>query len=171
MNKPIIVTIYTNLNQFSYIQHNNKHDFYSFLRRKYSGLTQKGVTHTSPPPYDTSDRAQHQAHIFNTCSHLHVSAEGNILYVITHAQPGPVQSEFYTFSLVQSVWSGPKSIHNPDEALFNCEIEMLSAHDQLINFWLCRFVLEIRQHDGERYPPASLYQLCCGILCHLRAAG
>ena len=26
---------------------------------------------------------------------------------------GPVQSEFYTFSLVQSVWSGPKNIHNP----------------------------------------------------------
>ena len=48
---------------------------------------------------------------------------------------------------------------------------MLSAHDQLINFWLCRFVLEIRRHDNERYPPASLYQLCCGILRHLRAAG
>ena len=57
----------------------------------------------------------------------------------------------------------------PDEAPFNCEIETLSA--QLINFWLCRFVLEIRRRDGERYPPASLYQLCCGILHHLRAAG
>ena len=36
---------------------------------------------------------------------------------------------------------------------------------------MCRFVLEICQRDGERYPPASLYQLCCGFLCHLRAAG
>ena len=35
----------------------------------------------------------------------------------------------------------------PDEAPFNCEIETLSA--QLINFWLCRFVLEIRRRDGE----------------------
>ena len=34
----------------------------------------------------------------------------------------------------------------PDEARFNCEIEMLSA--QIINFRLCRFVLEIHQHDG-----------------------
>ena len=57
----------------------------------------------------------------------------------------------------------------PDEAPFNCEIETLSA--QLINFWLSRFVLEIRRRDGERYPPASLYQLCCGILRYLRAAG
>ena len=57
----------------------------------------------------------------------------------------------------------------PDEVPFNCEIEMLSA--QLINFWLSRFVLEIRRCDGKRYPPASLYQLCCGILRHLHAAG
>ena len=56
-----------------------------------------------------------------------------------------------------------------DEAPFSCKIEKLSA--QLINFWLCRFVLEIRRRDGERYPPASLYQLCCGLLRHLRAAG
>ena len=56
-----------------------------------------------------------------------------------------------------------------DEAPFSCEIEKLSA--QLINFWLCRFVLEIRRRDGERYPPTSLYQLCCGLLRHLRAAG
>ena len=56
-----------------------------------------------------------------------------------------------------------------DKAPFSCEIEKLSA--QLINFWLCRFVLEIRRRDGERYPPASLYQLCCGLLRHLRAAG
>ena len=42
---------------------------------------------------------------------------------------------------------------------------------QLINFWLCRFVLEIRRHDGEQYPPASLYQLCCSLLRYLHAAG
>ena len=50
---------------------------------------------------------------FNMCSHLHVSAEGNILFVKTHVQSGPVWSEFYTFSPIRSVWSGPKSIHNP----------------------------------------------------------
>ena len=30
--------------------------------------------------------------------------------------------------------------------------------------WWCRFVLEIRQRDGEWYPHALLYQLCCGIV-------
>ena len=42
---------------------------------------------------------------------------------------------------------------------------------QLINFWLCRFDLEIRRRDVERYLPASLYQLCWGLLRHLRATG
>ena len=55
-----------------------------------------------------------------------------------------------------------------DKAPFSCEIEKLSA--ELINFWLCRFVLEIRRRDGKQYPLASLYQLCCGLLCHLHAA-
>ena len=34
-----------------------------------------------------------------------------------------------------------------DKALLSCEIERLIA--QLINFRLCKLVLEIRQHDGE----------------------
>ena len=36
-----------------------------------------------------------------------------------------------------------------------------------MDFWLCRFVLEIHR----RYPLASLYQLCCGLLHHLHASG
>ena len=56
-----------------------------------------------------------------------------------------------------------------DEALFSCKTKKLSA--QLINYWLCRFVLEICWHDGEQYPLALLYQLCYGFLCHLCAAG
>ena len=59
--------------------------------------------------------------------------------------------------------------HLSNEAPFSWEIEKLSA--QLMNFWLCRFVLEIHRCDGERYPPASLYQLCCSLFRHLRAAG
>ena len=34
-----------------------------------------------------------------------------------------------------------------DKALLSYEIERLIA--QLINFWLCKLVLEIRRHDGE----------------------
>ena len=36
----------------------------------------------------------------------------------------------------------------------------------------CSFcVLENRRRDGEQYPPASLYQLCCGLLRHLCTSG
>ena len=32
-----------------------------------------------------------------------------------------------------------------------------------LNQWLCKFVIEVR-----RYPPNSLYQLCCGIIRYVR---
>ena len=35
-----------------------------------------------------------------------------------------------------------------------------------INYWLQR--MEVRQKSGEPYPPFSLYQLCCGLICALR---
>ena len=54
-----------------------------------------------------------------------------------------------------------------DKALFSCEIERLSA--QQINFWLCKFVLEIHRHDGEWYPSASLYQFCWGLMAELKS--
>ncbi len=37
-----------------------------------------------------------------------------------------------------------------------------------MKFWLSRFVLEIRKVDGEPYNPNTLYQICCGLLRHLR---
>ena len=33
----------------------------------------------------------------------------------------------------------------------------------LLNKWLCRYVLETRQENGNPYPPKSLYGLLCGI--------
>ena len=33
-----------------------------------------------------------------------------------------------------------------------------------INFWLCKFVIEVRRKDGKPYSPDSLYQICCGLL-------
>ena len=31
-----------------------------------------------------------------------------------------------------------------------------------------KFVLEIRREDGKEYPPNTLYQICCGIMRHIR---
>ena len=119
MNKPIIVTS-NNIHKYSSVYST----IISTISAASSGVNilvwcKKELRMHLHLPYDTSDRAQHQAHIFNTCSHLHVSAEENILHLITHVQSGLVWSKFYTFSPVRSIWSGPKSIHNHMEHLYS----------------------------------------------------
>ena len=37
-----------------------------------------------------------------------------------------------------------------------------------LNRWLPHFVMEARRQDGKPYPPNTLYQLCCGLLRHIR---
>ena len=40
-----------------------------------------------------------------------------------------------------------------------------------MDFWLSRFVLEIRKKSGDPYPPESLYSLICGLQRYLRDKG
>ncbi len=51
----------------------------------------------------------------------------------------------------------------PGEKPLERDFTTLAAQD--MDFWLSRFVLE---KGGEPYPPNSLYQICCGLLRHLR---
>ena len=44
---------------------------------------------------------------------------------------GPVRSEFYTFSPVRSVWSGPKNIHNR-YIVYNEQTNQLSMRVQAL---------------------------------------
>jgi len=39
-----------------------------------------------------------------------------------------------------------------------------------MNFWLCKFVLEVRRKDGEPYGPDTLYQIRCALLRLLKDA-
>ena len=39
-----------------------------------------------------------------------------------------------------------------------------------MNFWLLKFVLEVRRRDGQPYSPETLYQICCGLLRLLKDA-
>ena len=39
-----------------------------------------------------------------------------------------------------------------------------------IDFWLQRFVLEVRKSNGDHYSPDSLYQICCGLQRSLRSS-
>ena len=40
-----------------------------------------------------------------------------------------------------------------------------------IQYWMSRFVLEVRKKDGSEYSPNTLHHICCGILRHLRESG
>jgi hypothetical protein len=44
------------------------------------------------------------------------------------------------------------------------------SRDEL-QYWMCRFVLEVRKRDGSLYPANTLHHLCCGVMRHLRQTG
>lgn len=79
-----------------------------------------------------------------------------------------------------SVWKEWAEIRNGEATrrendLFTfVEPDILNLHNNdEINYWLAKFVVEIRKKKpcGEPYPPNSLYQLCCGIQRYFRENG
>ena len=40
-----------------------------------------------------------------------------------------------------------------------------------LDFWLCRFIVEIRREDGTEYPPNTLLSITSGIQRHMRENG
>ena len=50
----------------------------------------------------------------------------------------------------------------------DCPPYILTMSPAELDKWLSRFVLEVRRRDGNVYPPNTLYQLCCGLLRHIR---
>jgi len=55
----------------------------------------------------------------------------------------------------------------PGEKPFSAELIGMLTRTEM-QFWLCCFVLETRKANGEPYNPNTLYQICCGLLRHLR---
>ena len=46
--------------------------------------------------------------------------------------------------------------------------ERLEDLDSLsLNYWLTKFVQEVANKNGGRYPPRSLYRIVCGLKQHL----
>ncbi|XP_062618379.1 uncharacterized protein LOC134279995 [Saccostrea cucullata] len=45
---------------------------------------------------------------------------------------------------------------------------MKEMNAKMLNYWLQRFVLEVRKQDGSEYPQRTLYFNVCGLLRHLR---
>ena len=42
---------------------------------------------------------------------------------------------------------------------------------ETLQYWMCRFVLEVRKKDGNVYPASTLHHLCCGVMRHLKESG
>ena len=47
-----------------------------------------------------------------------------------------------------------------------CDLSMIE-----MDFWLSRFILEVRKLDGKPYPPNTIYQLICGLQRQLHQSG
>jgi hypothetical protein len=54
---------------------------------------------------------------------------------------------------------------------YSTYIPPLSVTPPQLQYWLTRFVLEVRKKDGTDYPPQTLHHLCSGLLRHLRQNG
>lgn len=52
--------------------------------------------------------------------------------------------------------------HSDPEDINIPELQFLTVED--VNFWLSRFIMEVRKKDGSYYPPKSLYLLATGVL-------
>ena len=40
-----------------------------------------------------------------------------------------------------------------------------------LQYWMTRFMLEVRKKNGAEFPPNSLQHICCGLMCHLKWNG
>ena len=47
-------------------------------------------------------------------------------------------------------------------------VHLYIAQPQELNYWLSKFVLEVRKENGEPYPPNTLYSICAGLLRYFR---
>ena len=62
--------------------------------------------------------------------------------------------------LKQSVAVEGKSDVYPDDLLDNPNVVLL-------NFWILRFIGEVRNNKGEPFPPKTIHQILAGMQCRM----
>ena len=55
---------------------------------------------------------------------------------------------------------------NSGEPELNQRIDEMSDED--LDFFLGRFVAEVRKKDGQEYPGKTIYEMICSLQCYLR---
>jgi len=69
-------------------------------------------------------------------------------------------------------WARHRNAH-PDTVISgrNVPEELISATNEDLNYWLSRFIMEVRRKDGTPYPPNTLTNIMSGLQRHLREKG
>ena len=57
------------------------------------------------------------------------------------------------------------------EDVQNLTVSLEHMSPNMLYFWLSKFVCEVANKNGVRYPPNSLYLLICAVNCHLCETG
>jgi len=57
---------------------------------------------------------------------------------------------------------------DPEENEHKLLEDFCKMSKQAMNFWLGKFVFEVKRKDGRPYSPDTLYQICCALLQLLR---
>ena len=65
-------------------------------------------------------------------------------------------------------WKMHQNIAAPTQSVPDDITEMSC---EALQYWMCRFVLEVRKKDESLYPANTLHHLCCGVMRHLRQTG
>ena len=63
-------------------------------------------------------------------------------------------------------WLTARNASHPEDLV--PEDILMSTDANVLNTHLSRFVVETHKSNGEPYPPATLHQLLCGVLRHMR---
>ena len=66
-------------------------------------------------------------------------------------------------------WFAAHNRDATDDDLCPEEVLSPSCTADLLNRWLCVFISETRAHNGEEYPPRTLYSILTGILRYMRS--
>ena len=66
------------------------------------------------------------------------------------------------------LWNEWKAHRNAVSTVEIIPDDITKMSTETLQYWMCRFVLEVRKKDGSVYPASTLHHLCYGVMRHLR---